>query len=384
MHSADTAQPSHPPHPFATALGANALLAGMPSEAVARFAAEIPCVRYDDGMLIFNEGDPAAGLYLVVEGAVRISKQGRGGKQETLGTIEAGNYFGEMGIVDHQPRSAQATALGTTMVGILDETTLHQIIQACPGVSMNLVRCIVGRLRNANTHFIEEMMRSERLSLVGSMANGIIHDFKNPMAAILCACDFLSTNTDPTIQQLTGIMQRSVERMVNMTQELLDFARGTTAQKWTRAPVGMLVEAVEETALRPMEENGFRVERSIAFHDEVVLDFDRFERVLGNLVKNAREAMEPGGRLRFALSATPESVLFEITDSGCGIPEEILPTIFEPFVTHGKKNGTGLGMALVKQVVDGHRGTIDIDSQRGVGTTMQLQIPRNLQPATES
>ncbi len=375
---------SQPANPFAEDLAANALFAEISPERVKAFAADIPIVHYEDGAVIFREGDPPSGLFLVVSGAVKISKHGRGGKQETLGLIDKADYFGEMALVDQQPRSAQATAQGATILGMIDAQVLHQIIQAVPEVSMNLVRCIVRRLRSANTHFIEEMMRSERLSLVGSMANGIIHDFKNPMAAIICACDFLKSQEDKTIQQLTGIMRRSVDRMLAMTQELLDFSRGTSSQKWEKGPLSRLVQEVEEASLRPMEEAGFRIERLVNFECDVVLDFDRFERVLGNLIKNAREAMAEGGALRFEVGGDDDRVWFRITDSGCGIPEELLPTIFEPFVTHGKKNGTGLGMALVKQVVDGHRGQIDIESKPGEGTAMTIQIPRSLRTTADS
>lgn len=372
-------------HPYLESLAANELFSGASVETVSQFVDEIPYEQFQDGDVIFHEGDPPTGLYVVAEGAVKISKQGRGGKQETLGVVECSGYFGEMALVDHQPRSAQATAQGRTTVGVIDADTLYQITHAAPEISMNLLQCIVRRLRSANTHFIEEMMRSERLSLVGSMANGIIHDFKNPMAAIICACDFLATKKDdPTVEQLTGIMRRSVDRMVTMTQELLDFSRGTSSQKWERGPISRLINDVEEASLKPMEEADFQVERDIRFDGEVTLDFDRFERVLGNLIKNAREAMGESGRLTFSVDADADQILLKVRDSGCGIPEEVLPTIFEPFVTHGKKNGTGLGMAMVKNVIEGHRGRIEIDTVAGEGTTMIIQVPRNLQPGTES
>jgi len=373
-------------HPFAEALASNELLAGLSQEAVNTFASDIPCIRYDDGAIIFREGDPPSGLFLVVQGSVLISKQGRGGKQETLGVIEAGGYFGEMALVDHQPRSAQAMAQGDTMLGVIDEKVLQQIIQSVPEVSMNLVQIIVKRLRAANTHFIEEMMRSERLSLVGSMANGIIHDFKNPIAAIMCACDFIQSkkDNDPTTLQLVGIMRRSVDRMLAMTQELLDFSRGTSSQKWEKGPISKLIADVEEASLQPLEQAGYLVDRRISFDEEVVLDFDRFERVLGNLIKNAREAMPAeGGKLIFEVDGTDDEIRFRLTDNGCGIPEDVLPTIFEPFVTHGKKNGTGLGMAMVKNVIEGHRGKIEIDSRQNEGTTITIHLPRNLTAGTE-
>jgi cAMP-binding proteins - catabolite gene activator and regulatory subunit of cAMP-dependent protein kinases len=131
-------------------------------------------------------------MYLVGKGSVKISKSGRGGQQETLGFIEPGNFFGEMALLDGEPRSAMATAAESTLLGTVDEPTFQHILKLAPSrLHMNFLRSVTQRLRTVNSHFITEVMRSERLSLVGAMANSIIHDLKNPICIVRCCSDLI-------------------------------------------------------------------------------------------------------------------------------------------------------------------------------------------------
>lgn len=163
-------------------LANNRIFEGIETDLLEQIAPSVHVVQLAEGEVIFREGDPGDLLYLVGEGSVRISKSGRGGEQETLGVIQPGNFFGEMALLDGQPRSAMATAVGNTLLGTVDEPTFQHILELAPSrLHMNFLRSVTERLRSVNSHFISEVMRSERLSLVGSMANSIIHDLKNPI-----------------------------------------------------------------------------------------------------------------------------------------------------------------------------------------------------------
>ena len=94
---------------------------------------------------------------------------------------------------------------------------------------MNFLRSVSERLRRVNSHFISEMMRTERLNLVGAMANSIIHDLKNPICIIRCCTDLIARESqDPRLHELTSMADKAVDGMLAMTQELLDYARGST------------------------------------------------------------------------------------------------------------------------------------------------------------
>src|SRR6185436_13852199 len=179
--------------PAAGQLQQNRLFAGIPAELITDLGAAVDLFRFDTDDIIFREGDAADGLYLVVEGSVRISKCGRGSQQETLGFIQPGNFFGEMALIDGEPRSAQATAVESTLLGRVDHDTFERILAIAPrDLHMNFLRSVVERLRGLNAHFISELMRSERVTLVGSMANSVIHDLKNPICIIRSCAELMA------------------------------------------------------------------------------------------------------------------------------------------------------------------------------------------------
>ncbi|MGI9189173.1 MAG: cyclic nucleotide-binding domain-containing protein, partial [Longimicrobiaceae bacterium] len=324
----------------------NVLFRGVP-DAVIEEAAGIPepC-EFEAGKVILREGAASDHFYLIAKGNVGVSKRGRGGRQETLSRLGAGDFFGEMGMYDPQPRSARVTAEGPCRLGRVDAAGWERLLGLAPvQISLNLTRCIIQRLRGANTHFIEELMEAERLSLVGSMASTIIHDFRNPISVIFLATDLLDERCldQPEIQRATQLIRRSVARMLNMAQELLDYSRGVSELALSEVAVLELLAEVEEQGCRDLGERGIDLDKRVEARGSILVDRGRFVRALLNLVRNAVEAMPDGGTLTLAAEAHPDGTAFVIADTGVGIPEHVLARLFEPFVTHGKSGGTGLG-----------------------------------------
>lgn len=355
----------------------NRLFAGINPELLQEIAPELTVVRLKPGEVIFREGDPGDLLYLVGEGSVKISKSGRGGEQETLAFIQSGNFFGEMALLDGEPRSAMATAAEPTVLGTVTEETFQHILELAPSrLHMNFLRSVSERLRSVNSHFITEVMRSERLSLVGSMANSIIHDLKNPICIMRCCADLIATESDdPRLHELTAMQNKAVEGMLSMTQELLDYARGSTELKREDISIWRLMDELSQQALHLLPGQNVQFVKHLRYDGIVEIDLARFTRVLCNLIKNSREAMKGGGILTLSTDLVHDQVIIRLSDTGGGIPAEILTKIFEPFVTHGKSHGTGLGMAIAKSVVDAHDGKISVASIPGHGTTVDIRLP---------
>ncbi len=282
-----------------------------------------------------------------------------------------------MALLDGEPRSAMATAAESTLLGTVNDQTFHHILELAPSrLHMNFLRSVSERLRSVNSHFITEVMRTERLSLVGSMANSIIHDLKNPICVIRCCADlFALESKDPRQKELAAMQRKAIDGMLAMTQELLDYARGSTSL--TRESVSMwgLLDELSQQALQLLPGQNIHFVKSLGYDGSVEIDFARFTRVLCNLIKNAREAMPRGGVLTFSTDLVDGEVILRLADTGCGIPADILPKLFEPFVTHGKSHGTGLGMAIAKSVVDAHNGRISVTSPPGEGTTVEIRLP---------
>ena len=364
--------------PFAN----NALLRGIGPAVFREIGPRIQILELSNDTILFQEGEPGDALYLIASGTVKISKRGRGGQQETLTFLHENDYFGEMAVVDQAPRSAQAAIVGQATLGKIDRAIWDLLIHFAPNEVMgNFTRSISQRLRQNNEHFIEQMMRSERLSLLGTTISSIIHDMNNPITTILGACQVIQTSAaDDLTTQMSGLIKDAIDRMETMTREMLDFSRGDTQLKLKLVNVPELVSQLEPDLSKCRVASA--VEVDVQFTGALRIDRHRMLRVFGNLIKNAREAMKAGDKnlLRLVVRQVDHAVRFEVSDTGHGIKSDILPKIFEPFMTHGKSGGTGLGLAISKAVVDAHSGKISVTSSEA-GTTFAVDIPL---PPTES
>lgn len=229
-----------------------------------------------------------------------------------------------------------------------------------------------------NARLAQEMVQSERLSAVGRMASTIIHDIKNPMGTLRVYAQVLKRKSgNEEAAKLADEMIRQVDRFVNMAQEILDFSRGVSSMSILEVDFEDVMEGVLSFIEKDLEKHNIALNRKTDFRGKVKLDTDKLTRVFYNVVGNARDAMSEGGTITVLTAKENGFVRIEFTDTGTGMPEEVKKRIFEPFMTHGKKHGTGLGMAIVKKVIDDHKGKIEIDSELGKGTTIRIFLPLN-------
>lgn len=229
-----------------------------------------------------------------------------------------------------------------------------------------------------NARLAQEMVQNERLSAVGRMASTIIHDIKNPMGTLRVYAQVLKKKSgNEESAKLADEMIRQVDRFVSMTQEILDFSRGVSSMNIEEVDFEELVESVLAFMEKDLEKHNLALIRETDFKGKVKLDRDKLMRVFYNIIGNARDAMPEGGSITVSTIQSDGFIKIEFVDTGTGMPEEVKRKIFEPFVTHGKKHGTGLGMAIVKKIVDDHKGKIEIESELGKGTTIRIMLPIN-------
>jgi signal transduction histidine kinase len=355
----------------------NELLEGISAGVYEQLAPKVAIIHYRPNEIIFEENDPGPYLYLIARGSVKISKKGRGGQQETLAYLMEGDFFGEMALVDGSKRSAQASAVDDVVLGQVDRSDWDLLLRLAPHeVLNNFTNSIIKRLRHNNQHFIEEMMRNERLSLIGTTISSVAHDMNNPISCIRCACEAIRTeNQDALITEATDLIRDAVGKMENMTRELIDFSRGHTQLNLQPVSIAELIRDLEPDFAKCRPIIDVRVE--ILYDDEINADRHRLVRVFSNVIRNAREAMATTDekKLLFAVKRIDSRISFKICDTGCGIPADLLPRIFEPFVTHGKSSGTGLGLAISKAVVEAHHGSISVKtSDRGASFRIDLPL----------
>lgn len=230
------------------------------------------------------------------------------------------------------------------------------------------------QLKSAQT----KLIHGERLSTIGQMASSIVHDFRTPMSTINLAVANLQQGKEVSREKTElwyGMIRDSVQRMINMAQELLEFSRGEATLNKQEHSVPEFVDLVARSVSLHLEQAHIRFTVEQEYRGTLVFDMDRFHRALVNIITNAQDAMSNGGELHITSSFKDGFVCFTISDTGQGIPDEIKDKIFDAFVTRGKKKGTGLGLAITKRIVDQHGGMIDVKSEQGKGTTFEVKIP---------
>jgi signal transduction histidine kinase len=221
-----------------------------------------------------------------------------------------------------------------------------------------------------------EMVQNERLSAVGRMASSMIHDFKSPMGTLRLSAETLKLRArDEESRELAEEIVRQADRFLGMAREILDFTRGGGALNVQDVDLGAMMEEFLRFVGKGLEKSQVLLERDLRYRGLVRMDPDKMRRVFDNLVSNAGDAMPRGGTLRVGTSVADGRVRIEFADTGSGMPEEVRRRLGELFFTHGKKHGTGLGMAMVKKVVDEHGGAVEVESEPGRGTTVRVTLP---------
>jgi two-component system cell cycle sensor histidine kinase/response regulator CckA len=246
----------------------------------------------------------------------------------------------------------------------------------------------------------QQFAQAQKMQAVGQLAGGIAHDFNNVLQAIIGYSDLLLANhrpTDPAFQDIMQIKQNA-NRAASLVRQLLAFSRRQTL----RPEVLNLGDVLSDLSMLLKRLLGERVELDFKHGRDlwfVKADVNQFEQVIVNLAVNARDAMPEGGKvaIRTANISAPEAnalnlqglpaaefVVIEVSDTGTGIPPEVMDKIFEPFfTTKDVGKGTGLGLSTVFGIVKQSNGFIYVDSAVGKGTTFRVFLPRYVPTAED-
>ena len=227
----------------------------------------------------------------------------------------------------------------------------------------------------------KDLARARRMTSLGKMAGAVAHHFNNILGGMLTSIDYALPSDSPReLRKTLRLLSQSIGRATRITQQLAAFAESENAQheQSTLDPIMTKFIAV----LRPRCEKA-RVEliAKVEATPSGPLDEARIASVLEGIAQNSIDAMPDGGTLTVELSHDAENATISITDSGCGIPEDVLEHIFEPFFTTkgglggGDLDNIGLGLAAVHGLVAEMGGSIKAHSKVGKGTTVQLTLP---------
>jgi two-component system, NtrC family, sensor histidine kinase HydH len=222
----------------------------------------------------------------------------------------------------------------------------------------------------------EQLRRADRLSALGELSASMAHEIRNPLGSIQGAVEILKDDyqEDEAKYEFIRILLKETDRLNRIVQEFLGFARPKQPELQP-ADMNEAIESVLTLTTQEARKAGVKVEKRL---DPAIgrrsLDAGLLKQAFLNLVLNAIQAMPDGGLLTVESGIKDSTIEVTISDTGIGIPEENRKKLFGPFFTT-KKNGTGLGLAITYRIIENHRGSIDVISGPGKGTTFTVRIP---------
>jgi signal transduction histidine kinase len=218
--------------------------------------------------------------------------------------------------------------------------------------------------------------REQRLALLGHSVGALLHDLRTPMTAIGGFAELMASEQDSAQREdFSARIDRALQHMESMTQEVLAFARGRRDVLVQKVYVDRFIDAVREMLLPETQGFGVKLVVHADYEGTARFDENKLKRVIFNLARNACQAMGAGGTFTWRVRQEDAQLVFECTDTGPGIPREMEGRLFESFATHGKTDGTGLGLAMAKKIVDAHCGTLSCTSVLGQGATFRIALP---------
>jgi two-component system sensor histidine kinase HydH len=218
------------------------------------------------------------------------------------------------------------------------------------------------------------VQNTERLKAIGELSARLAHDLRNPLSVIKNTVEIMEHKQRLSIEDRIiyfGRLHRAIERISHQIEDVLDFVRPINLTLQNN-----LVNEIIESAIKKITMPDLIKINMPANYVYVVCDFTRMEIVITNLLMNAIQAMNNAGQIDIILTENQKQVMIQIRDRGCGIPQEIMSNIFEPLFTT-KQEGTGLGLASCKKIIEQHGGIIDVSSVVGKGTTFTMTLPKH-------
>jgi GAF domain-containing protein len=229
-----------------------------------------------------------------------------------------------------------------------------------------------------NARLAQEALEAERLAAVGRVAGAVAHDLRGPLGGIVRSAELLARPelSDATRQKLSGAIVATARRLINTAQEILDYTRGgRMALNRVSCDLSAFLDQVLEVLRADFSDRGIEVEVNFQYRGPAQLDPDRMAQVVYNVAANARDAMPDGGWLTVSTRQAAQWLELRFADTGPGVPPDLVGRIFEPFFSHGKREGAGLGLSIARRIVEEHGGQIGVESPASGGATFVVRLP---------
>jgi len=356
---------------------------------------------YPADEVIFDEGDAADRFFIVMDGRVEVWKNFKQPDPDLLGYHDPGHFFGEMALVDELPRSATVTAKTGVKVLFLYRDDFRSLVKDHSSIAISVMTSMSSLVRISNDMYVEELrkrnaelekankelreaqmerLRDERLSTLGKFSSMILHDIRNPISNLKGQISLIQMDPGDTerVSRYASAAEAEALKLERLAAEFLDYSRGETRLDIGIVEPARLIASVVASISWRLKADNIKLSIQSTAIGRAMLDYERMQRALLNLVDNARKALLDVENRSLKLYAHYDTkyLVFEVEDTGIGMTTEIQERIFEPFFSASGRGGTGLGLVIVRNIVESHGGTLSVRSAPGHGTTFYLKVPR--------
>jgi two-component system, sensor histidine kinase len=352
--------------------------------------------RYEPGAVIIREGEVGDSIFVIGAGSAEAVLFAGAEQPLVLSVMRRGETFGEMGFFERRPRSATVRAREACLILEIKGQGLRSLADVHPEVGFKILLQVSERLRSKNDQILRLHLESveaasrakdEFVAMLG-------HELRNPLGAITTAIHVLNTRggTDATAARLRGIIARQTQHLSRLVEDLLDVSKLVSGKIVLHRQVEDLRDVVGR-ALASFQEAGKATQHVISVSGDPVRvhgDPTRLEQVVTNLLDNAVKYTPAGGRVDIAILAHGPYAVLSVRDTGIGISQDVLPSIFDLFVQGSRSaarsdGGLGLGLTIVKRLVELHGGTVTASSP-GLdrGSEFIVRLPRISDPAVSA
>lgn len=227
-----------------------------------------------------------------------------------------------------------------------------------------------------NAELVEKLLETERVSSLGKMTNFLIQDIKKPVLVSKRYAEHVKTKDLPEdAAHIIDMILDQLSQVADLVQTTSNYSEGKAVFRTSRTNLNETLQDYGDRLDSYVRTRNCEIINQFDKDAKVNIDSKEMFQVYNHIIRNACDAMPEGGRIFVSTKVENDNVKLLFKDEGMGIPESIVDKLFEPFMTHGKKNGTGLGLTIAKKIVQGHNGSIYVESMLGEGSTFIIELP---------
>jgi len=227
-----------------------------------------------------------------------------------------------------------------------------------------------------NAEMLERLLQTERVQSLGKMTNFLIQDIKKPVLVSKRYAEHLkSKELNKDAAQIVEMILEQLTQVADLVQTTSSYSEGKAVLRTSRVSLNDTLKEFGERLESFVKSRNSTINNKFDKDVKVQIDSKEFFQCYNHIIKNACDAMPDGGSIEISTKQESSNVVISIKDSGLGIPESLLNKLFDPFMTHGKKEGTGLGLTITKKIVESHSGKISVVSNLGEGATFRITLP---------